>query len=417
MELHGVAWSDVYTIPELTGEFGAYNELEIVYVGDSVWASDTFDSSPCPVTVDDPYYGGTVIGRISVTMTVNGTEANDITVEVTIETFRDNDDDGEPDEGISFYRWEFQNHSDIQDGLCPIHVKKTGFNTNDTSPAEDGICAEAKGCMCVIPEANQNPCQNMCIHSDYSITWADEDWSVCWWIDGKRFEWNVSTEQWEAEDGDTMVATDSDAQGVTVTIGSTTYNNPSDIEPLCAFEVRNSDNETICVIPVSCDDPTNGCCEDFERPAIAEVTIDSFSTTVPGASANIVGASEVNDLALQDAFGNCSYTNSWSDRDALLWYAKLEPFAIDTAVSYECATGAELVYIRVVVSVTESTEDLRGTVAEFEQVFTYVEVEGQDTFEIPFDVATNAFDFSENIGVANDGQVTVKFSQPFTAIP
>lgn len=455
VELFGVAFPQIFEVPDIFIEFDVQSwsdYFELYYVGDGTWESDTFDAGPCAVTTEE-YYSSSQIGRINATLVISGLDAGDVSLTVTIETYTDEDDDGEPDDGLAFYSWTFTNHQAIINGLCSIQVEKTGFTDDVDFPIDENLtCTEDKNCMCVIPvRENEVVCGRQfgegCIKDEsiefyvtvLGISWARfyavrkpiDSSTMIKYAGGSGTTWDDTFRGGTT----TMVVTGTGPQEITITYDGQTYTNSTDIDPLCPFNARSDDGELICIIPTTSGIPDNGCCDRYSRPSVAMVEVLDFSTTT-GIGKEIVGAFEVLDYATTTTiisptgvptFGSCSYGNDiWDHRPIEDRYAMTKPYLVNLVVDYVCGPGefgegALRLWVRV--GVFESLSSFRGTGASFEQAdfFTDVEVDGRTTFELPFnrlagpaDGSFGAPPYSPTIGFANGGMVRVTFSEPFT---
>lgn len=458
VELFGVPFPEIYEVPDLFQEFDVQSwsdYFQLYYVGDSTWESDTFDAGPCAVNIDDPYYdAATQIGRISATLVVNGLDAGDVTLTVTVETFLDEDDDGEPDEGLNLYQWVFTNPVEIANGLCSILVKKTGFTDDATYPIADNLtCNEDKNCMCVIPvEERELVCGREfgegCIKDEsieYYVTVLGIQWARFYVVRKPLSSAGLnptmvsydggSSTTWSDTGTTTMTVTGTGPQEITIVYDGKTYTNTTDIDPLCPFNAKTDEGDLICIIPTTRPIADNTCCDRYSRPSVAMVEVLDFETTT-GIGGEVIGSFEVLDYAGSTSvgdpgggtdFSSCSYGNDiWDQRPIEDRYAKTEPYLVNLRVYYVCGTGEfgeGALRLWATIEVTENLTSYRGTIVSCEQddFLTDVEVDGQTTFELPFNRLAGPPDgvfqspqTSALIGFGTDARVRVTFSEPFT---
>lgn len=443
MELFGVAFPQIFEVPDIFVEFDVQSwsdYFELYYVGDGTWASDTFDAGPCAVTTEE-YYSSSQIGRISATLVISGLDAGDVSLTVTIETYTDEDDDGEPDDGLAFYSWTFTNHQAIINGLCSIQVEKTGFTDDVDFPIDENLtCTEDKNCMCVIPvRENEVVCGRQfgegCIKDEnieFYVTVLGISWSrfyvvrqpiatatgnatVVRYAGGSGTTWDDTL----LSGTTTLVVAGTGPQEVTITYGGQTYTNTTDIDPLCPFNGRSDDGELICIIPVTIGVPVNNtCCDRLSRPGLAVVDLTEFETTT-GFGNQVIGAFEILHVPLDRGIlpgPGCGYVNEDTNRPLNTWYYRAGNYFVDIAFDYTCGPGdfgEGDIYMKALASVYDSSG--RGTGAWCEAHFTDVEVDGQSTFVLPFAFPTAIGGvFNPTIGLATNAEVVVQFSEPFT---
>lgn len=437
-----MAFSRIYEVPDIFQEFDVQSYLdyfELYHVGDGTWASDTFDAGPCAVLAEE-YYSSSQIGRISATLVVSGLDAGDVSLTVTLETYTDEDDDGEPDDGLAFYSWTFTNHQAIINGLCSIQVEKTGFTDDVEFPIDENLtCTKDKNCMCVIPireddtACGRSPCIRGPGDVAYYVTvlgqsWArsysliippppyDSTWAFVTYDGGSGTSWS---------DGDTtnvpasITVAGTGPQEVTITFDGQTYTNSVEIDPLCSFVVYSDDGKLLCVAPFAGDVYTsNTCCDRVSRPGMALVELTEFETTT-GFGNQVIGAFEILHLPLDRGIlpgPACGYVNEDSDNPIDTWYYRAGDYFVDIAFDYTCGPGdfgEGDIYMKALASVYDSSG--RGTGAWCEAHFTDVEVDGQSTFVLPFAFATAIGGvLNPTIGFATNAEVVVQFPAPFT---
>lgn len=302
--------------------------------------------------------------------------------------------------------WTFKSNLDIADTLQAINLRFHSRSGTESCSAGDPV-----ECVCIIPY--ETICPTQCVNSSEVVNVGGTDWAECWWVDGAVFSWNATSGEFESG-SDTIAISGTGKRGVVITINSVEFTNLTVVDdPLCSFDVVNSQGEQLCAIPMNCSTPSNACCDTYERANAVLVAIDNIETSGTDVGDTVDGATELNDIPVPTT--PCLYTNNRADVPGDSESAMTDPFLVDTSVTYSC--GPSGITFSVVVSIVFSLADTRGTEALFQATFSHASVLGEDTFVIPFVSGSILTSNTTQIGIASGGQVTLLFSQPFTAAP
>lgn len=301
--------------------------------------------------------------------------------------------------------WTFKSNLDIADTLQAINFRFYSRSGTESCSAGDPI-----QCVCLIPY--QTICPTQCVNSTEVVDVSGTDWAECWWVDGAIFTWNAASSQFESG-SDTIVISGTGERDVVITIDSVEFTNLAAVDPLCSFDVVSSQGDQLCAIPMNCSTPSNACCDTYERANAVLVAIDNIETSGTDVGDTVDGATELNDIPVPTT--PCLYTNNRADVPGDSESAMTDPFLVDTVVTYSC--GPSGITFSVIVSITFSLADTRGTEALFQTTFSHAAVVGEDTFVIPFVSGSILVSNTTQIGIASGGQVTLLFSEPFTESP